>query len=159
MMMSFRHCFITYQSTPKSYVILADSQKSPCLGRGDVCITLGGFKVILKDVLHIPSLCCPLFSVRRHRRLLGCSFLADNSGCFLMFPSFTIEVNDSSDCIVSGGTADPSELVDFNAHVAGCVSAVNDNTHHCLSCQASSIRAPMNKRGSLKNVTFSADTV
>jgi hypothetical protein len=36
MMMPFRHCFITYKSTPKSYVILADSQKSPCLGRGDV---------------------------------------------------------------------------------------------------------------------------
>jgi hypothetical protein len=49
--------------------------------------------------------------------------------------------------------------VDFNAHVAGCVLAVSDNTHHHLSHQPSSIRAPMNKRGSLKNVTFSADTV
>jgi len=76
-----------------------------------------------------------------------------------MFPSFTIEVNDSSDCIVSGGTADPSELVDFNAHVAGCVSAVSDNTRHRLSRRPSSICAPMTKRGSLKNVTFSADTV
>jgi hypothetical protein len=41
MMMPFHHCFITYKPTPKSYVILADSQKSPCLGRGDVCITMG----------------------------------------------------------------------------------------------------------------------
>jgi hypothetical protein len=67
MMVPFHHCFITYKPTPKSYVILGNSQKSPCLGRGDVCITMGGFTVVLKDVLHIPSLRCPLFSIRCHQ--------------------------------------------------------------------------------------------
>lgn len=50
--------------------------------------------------------------------------MAENTGCFLTFPSFMIEVNDSSDCVVSGIIADPSHQVHFNAHFAGCVSTV-----------------------------------
>ena len=128
MMMPFRQCFITYTSTPRSYVVLANSQRSPCLGRGDICINMGGNAVILRDVLHIPSLRCPLFSVRCHRRYIGCSFIADNEGCYLTFPSFTIEVNDRTDCTVVGSIATKADEIHFDANLAGRVSAVSDNT-------------------------------
>ena len=150
MMMPFRQCFISYKDTPHSYVILANNQKSPCLGRGAICINMGGHNIILKDVLHVPSLRCPLFSVRCHRRFLGCSFLADNSGTFLSFPSFIIPVDDSTDCVVSGHSAPTNQLIHFDARVAGCTCAVSDNTRHRAS------RRPI---VSSKTVTFSKDTV
>lgn len=56
MMMPFRQCFISYKDTPHSYVILANNQKSPCLGRGIICINMEGHNIILRDVLHVPSL-------------------------------------------------------------------------------------------------------
>jgi hypothetical protein len=54
-----------------------------------------------KQVLHVPALKAPLISVRQHRRQQGCSFIADNAGCYLTFPTFSITVDDSTDCLVA----------------------------------------------------------
>jgi hypothetical protein len=51
-----RESFLTYKSTPKSYVILADKSKVPCLGSGTVIFTLLDKNIILHDVLHVPKL-------------------------------------------------------------------------------------------------------
>jgi hypothetical protein len=48
--------FISYKVPPGSYVILANKQKGPNPGIGDVCLNMGGFTVILTNVLHVPSL-------------------------------------------------------------------------------------------------------
>jgi hypothetical protein len=150
MMMPFRQCFISYKSMPKSYVILSNNQRSPYLCHGDNRINMGGFTVLLKDVLHILSLCCPLFSGHCHHRLIGCSFIADNKGYYLTFPSFTIDVNDSSDCIVSGAMADSSSVVHFNAHLAGIISAVSDNTRHRQQCRPSNVKVITPKDSTVK---------
>jgi hypothetical protein len=53
------------------------------------------------DTLHVPQLSAILLSTRVHRRsATGCSFLANGSGCFLTYPNFVIEVDDSSDCTI-----------------------------------------------------------
>jgi hypothetical protein len=129
-MVPFRECFIDYKATPNRYVILADSKKSPCLGQGSVRLTMGGVTVLIKDVLHVRALRCPLYSVRCHRRSIGCAFLADNEGIYLTFPKFIIPVDDSVDCIVKGKFAYPDSTLYFDARLAGTVSAVSDSTRH-----------------------------
>jgi hypothetical protein len=42
-----------------------------------------------------------LISVHHHQRNQGCSFLADNDGCYLTFPTFSITVDDSTDCLLA----------------------------------------------------------
>jgi hypothetical protein len=83
-----RDLFLQYKTCSHSFVILADKSKTACLGIGTVQLFLGGKSIILHDVLHVPCLRCPLLSVRCFRRLKGCSFLSDNLGCFLTFPTF-----------------------------------------------------------------------
>lgn len=91
-----------------------------------------GKHTILHDVLHVPSLCCPLISICCIRRLKGCSFLSNNSGCFLTFPTFFLQVDDSSDCITQGHLATPTSTTIFYSRLVGVVSAISDNTRHRL---------------------------
>jgi hypothetical protein len=63
-MFCFRELFFSYKPCAQSFVILADKSKVPCLGIGCISMILGDKKVILHDVLHLPSLRCPLLSVR-----------------------------------------------------------------------------------------------
>jgi hypothetical protein len=74
----------------------------------------------------------------------------------LTYPTFTIEINDSFDGIVSGHMADPFHQVHFNAHQAGCVSAVSDNTCHHTMRHPSCIR-PSRPKNASKKVTLSDD--
>ena len=101
-MFTDKSLFQSYKPCSQSFVILADKSRTACHGVGTVCLSLGGKTIILHDVLHVPNLWCPLLTVRCFRRLKGCSFLSDNSGCFLTFPTFFLVVDDSSDCIIQG---------------------------------------------------------
>ncbi|MFN9982057.1 MAG: hypothetical protein ACK53Y_19180, partial [bacterium] len=76
-----------------------------------------------------------------------------NTGCYLTYPTFTIEINDSFDGIVSGHMADPFHQVHFNAHQAGCVAAVSDNTHHCAMHRPPCIR-PSRPKNASKRIPF-----
>jgi hypothetical protein len=96
-MFPFRDAFISYKETPSSYVILADKSQVPCIGLGVVSFSLSGKSIVLHDVLHVPSLPSPLLLVQCFHHLNGCSFLADNMGCFLSFPQFFLPVDDTSD--------------------------------------------------------------
>jgi hypothetical protein len=141
----YQDSFINYKPCSHSFVVLADKSKTACLGTGTISISLGGKHIILHDVLHVHSLRSPLISVRCLRRLKGCSFLCDNSGCFLTFPKFILQVDDSSDCIILGKNAHPSSIPHFDSRLVGNVSAVSDNTRHRLS------RHPVLARPSNKN--------
>lgn len=113
--------FANYRSLPNgSYVLVADNHPIPCLGIGTKFWRIGGSKGYIvgrREVLHVPDLKAPLLSIRQHRRHQGCSFLADNGGCFLSFPTFSIPVDDSSDCLIAYDTIDPNgfdvSLCDF----------------------------------------------
>jgi len=125
----FGNYFFNYKPCVQSFVVLADKSKVPCLGTGCVSLILGDKKVIFHDVLHVPSLRCALLSVRCLRRIRGCSFLGDNSGCFLSFPSFILPVDDSLDCIIRGRfLLDTDDAIDFDSRLVGLVTAVSDNT-------------------------------
>jgi len=123
-----RSTFISYKPCLHSFVILANKSKTACLGTGTVQLLLGGQSIILHDVLHVPNLRYPLVSVRCFRRLKGCSFLSDSSGCFLTFPTFFLPVDDSSDCIIKGQKLHKPIQPVFDSRLVGSVSAVSDNT-------------------------------
>ena len=130
-MVPWKELFISYKKCAKaSYVLLANNEKAPCLGRGTIKIQLGGKIVIVTNALHVPTLRCPLYSIRCHSRIKGCAFHADNQGVLLAFPEFTLPVDISSDCLLQGGFPSPSAVVSFDERLVGSVSAVSDNTRH-----------------------------
>jgi hypothetical protein len=58
--------------------------------------------VEVREALHVPDLRNPLYSLRRHRHMAGCGYYSQYGvGSFILFPKFTIEVDDSSDNLVS----------------------------------------------------------
>ena len=131
-MVPFRSAFVQYQAMPGGYIVLVDKSRIPSLGIGTVCFCLGSYVMELCSVLHVPSLRAVLFSVRCHRRSPGCSFIADNKGAYLVFPSFFILVDDSSYCLISGFRIDHPALIHHLDYLATMnmetASAVYDNT-------------------------------
>ena len=97
------------------FVTLADDSKVPIMGVGTVQIRLAGKVIRLNDVFHVPRLDMCLLSIRVHRRRGdGCSFIADSSGCFYTFPTFTIEVNDDTDVTLPFSSCSSSSIPDFS---------------------------------------------
>jgi hypothetical protein len=94
--------FIDYKDIrhEQHYVRLGDEHKRILIhGRGTMCLQVQGHTIAYADTLHVPELSAILLSTRVHRRsAVGCSFVADNSGCFLTYPNFQIEVDDEDDC-------------------------------------------------------------
>ena len=70
------------------------------IGRGSAIISLNGKLVLICDVLHVPALRSPLYSLRAHFKQRGCGFIGDNTmGCmYVYFPTFILHVNDTHDC-------------------------------------------------------------
>jgi hypothetical protein len=126
-MFPFRDLFIHYTPTPGSYVILANKSRVSCTGSGTVRFSLRGKAIILHDVLHVPKLRSPLLSVRCFWRLVGCSFLANNTGSFLTFPTFILNIEDSSDCTIPGHSSFSTQP-HFDSRQAGSIAAISDNT-------------------------------
>jgi hypothetical protein len=156
----FQDSFILYKETPGAYVILADKSRVPCNGVETVCFLLSGKKVIFSDVLHVPCLRSPLLSVRCFRRILGCSFIADNHGSYLTFPSFILNVDDSSDCTILSSPSPDCDFPDFDSRLFGSISAVSDNTHfkdHRRPIGIKQIPRTKTTRSSNKNTIINTD--
>lgn len=90
------------------YVILADKRKVKCLGTGTTSFYPDNKQIILHDVLHVLTLFSPLLSVRCFHHLKGYSFMADNNGILLTFPTFVLYVDDSSNYTITGSFNEPN---------------------------------------------------
>jgi hypothetical protein len=101
-MCPIRQAFVHYTPLEACFVTIANNEKIQCAGRGTVFLKLHDKTVKLQNVLHVPDLeMTPLLSVRSHRRRgQGCSFVADETGCFLTFPKFVLEIDDTDDCVI-----------------------------------------------------------
>jgi hypothetical protein len=149
----WKSIYLSYKACVHSYVILADKNKVPCLGIDSIKINLGGRIVILHDVLHVSNIRSPLITVRCFQCLHGCSFVRDNTGYFLAFPKFFLQVDDSSDCIINGSHATNLSLeTDFDSRLVGYILAVSDITRFRESCR------PMKTNSSYKKTTTQQHT-
>eukprot|EP00956_Cyclotella_meneghiniana_P005594 scaffold7180_cov50-Cyclotella_meneghiniana.AAC.3 len=94
--------FISYHKCHNKTVRLGDSTELPILGYGSAKFSLNGHVVIVRNALHVPGLTDPLYSLRQHRFMKGCGFFSHyDSGAFLLFPHFSVKVDDSVDCLLN----------------------------------------------------------
>ena len=95
---------------------MGNNTYAPVLGRGTAIIELGGHKILVRDVLHVPALRTPLYSLRAHHRQYGCGVVGnyDLGGMFVYFPRFSLRVDTSTDSHLGyrtvGGVAGPRDL-------------------------------------------------
>ncbi|MGH3054873.1 MAG: hypothetical protein ACRDL7_07830, partial [Gaiellaceae bacterium] len=126
--------FVSYIPSEGAAVTLADKSRVSCRGHGRAVISLDGHIIMLSDCLHVPDLRAPLYSVRQHRRLPGCAFIADHRQCLLTFPSFFVTIDDSDDCVIPyrliGTTSTAIEFRDITAKA--CAVTTRSQTRKVL---------------------------
>ena len=94
-----RSAFISYRLVSGRRVQMGNNSFAPILGVGSAIISLNGKKVLIRDCLHVPELRQPLYSLRAHQRQQGCGFLGmKDLGVFVIFPTFILEVDTTTDC-------------------------------------------------------------
>jgi hypothetical protein len=94
--------FYSYHKCSNRFVTLGDDTKLRIHGTGTAIICLNGKNILIRNALHVPALRAPLYSLRRHRLMEGCGFYAHyNDGNFVLFPTFSLKVDDSCDNLIS----------------------------------------------------------
>jgi hypothetical protein len=69
------------------------------MGRSSAIISLNGQRILVRNVLHVPGLVVPLYSLRAHIKQRGCGFIgALDVGILVYFPTFVLSVDTSKDC-------------------------------------------------------------
>ena len=97
-----RNAFISYKSVVGLRVRMGNNSYAPVLGRGTTIISLNGQRLLIRNVLHVPGLRVPLYSLRAHLRQFGCGFLGSHeTGMHVYFPGVVLTVDTSSDCHLS----------------------------------------------------------
>jgi transposase InsO family protein len=108
------------------------------MGRGTARFYLNDKVIEVRHALHVPGLRAPLYSLRRHRHMFDCGYYSQfGVGSFILFPTFTIKVDDSEDNIVSFKAIgrSPCKRVDYKEpkHPQARPAAhliPNDDLHH-----------------------------
>ena len=110
------HAFVSFiPETDGGYVKLANNAKMPIVGSGTIRITFNDYILEIDDVFYIPSLLNSLYSVKQHIRNPSCAFhCAYEYGCRLLFPHFTIHIDDSDKLYLPFSRPSPSTKVHWS---------------------------------------------
>ena len=101
-MLPDRSAFISYKSVRSLRVRMGNNSYAPVLGRGTAIISLNGQRLLIRNVLHVPALRVPLYSLRAHLRQRGCGFVGSfDTGMHVYFPGVVLSVDMSTDCHLS----------------------------------------------------------
>jgi hypothetical protein len=107
-----RGAFISYMSIQGLRVRMGKNSFAPVLGRGMAIISLNGQRLLIRNVLHVPGLQVPLYSLQTHLRQSGCGFLGSyDTGMQVYFPGVVLTVDTSSDCHLSYESLGKSALL------------------------------------------------
>ncbi len=88
---SRQSCFISYKSVSGLSVRKGNNSFVLVLGRGTAIFSLNGKRILVRNVLHIPGLAVPLYSLRTHVTQRSCGFIGTGESGFLVyFPSFVL---------------------------------------------------------------------
>ena len=94
--------FISYRKVTGRHVTLGDDSELPITGIGSAKFAVNGKVLLLRNYLHVPALCNPLYSLRKYKSMPGCdTFSYHGVGSFILFPGFTLCINASVDNIIS----------------------------------------------------------
>ncbi len=94
--------FISYKAVRNLCVRMGNNSYAPVLGRGTAIILLNGQRLLIRNVLHIPALRVPLYSLRAHIRHRGCGFVGSyDTGMHVYFPGVVLSVDTLTNCHLS----------------------------------------------------------
>ncbi len=94
--------FISYKAIANLQVRMGNDSFVPVLGHGTAIFSLNGQGVCVQNVLHVPGLVVPLYSLHAHLKQPGCSFFGTfEAGMLVYFPTFVLLVDTSRDCHLS----------------------------------------------------------
>ena len=101
-MLPDKAAFCSYHPCTNKFVNLGDHNKCEIAGQGTAIFSLNGKTILVRDALHVPALRSPLYSLRRHNQMPGCGlFSYCGWGSFILFPNFSLQVDDTKDFLVS----------------------------------------------------------
>ncbi len=94
--------FISYKAVSNLQVRMGNNSFIPVLGRGTAIFSLNGQCVLVRNVLHVPGLAVPLYSLRAHLNQPGSGFFGTfEAGMLVYFPTFVLSVDTSTNCHLS----------------------------------------------------------
>ena len=94
--------FIFYRKCVNRFAILGNETPLPILGKGTAKFSINGKVLIIRNCLHVPGLRSPLYSLQKHKGMPGCgAFSFYDVGSYILFPDFTLRIDDSIDNLVS----------------------------------------------------------
>ena len=97
-----RPAFISYMSIHNLRVQMGKNSYVPVLGCGTAIISLNGQHLFICNVLHVPALCVPLYSLWAHLCQPGCGFVGHHdTSIHVYFPGVILSVDMSTDCHLS----------------------------------------------------------
>lgn len=108
--------FTSYRPLTSKHVTLADNNTAPVAGIGSIKILLDGHVVGVRNVLHVPSLRVPLYSLRAHRTMDGCGFIGDNNHFHVYFPTFVVTVDDTIDSHITYSPLGRTSKLPYDFH-------------------------------------------
>ena len=94
--------FISYHHFPsKRFVRMGNDSLAEIEGYGTAAFSLNCKHIVLHNVLRVPALRSPLYSLRKHIGMDGCGVHGSKATGFLLllwFPTFTIKADLDTDC-------------------------------------------------------------
>ncbi len=101
-MLPDRSTFISYKSVWHLCIRMGNNSYAPVLGRGTAIVSLNGQRLLIRNVLHVPALRVPLYSLWAHLRQSGCRFIKSfATGMHVYFLGVILNVDMSTNCHLS----------------------------------------------------------
>jgi hypothetical protein len=97
-----RLAFISYKSVWHLRIRMGNNSYAPVLGRRTAIVSHNGQCLLIRNVLYIPVLQVPLYSLRAHLHQSGCKFIGSfATGMHVYFPGVVLSVDMSTNCRLS----------------------------------------------------------
>ncbi len=97
-----RSAFISYKTVRNLRVQMGNNSYAPVLGWGTAITLLNGQCLLIWNVLHVPMLHGPLYSLWDHIHHQGCGFVSSyKTGMHVYFPGVVLSVDTSTNCHLS----------------------------------------------------------
>jgi hypothetical protein len=108
-----KSAFISYRLVTNLQVRMGSNSFLPVLGRGLAIISLYGQRILIRNVLHVPGLVAPLYSLHAHFVQPGCGFIgASGVGILVYFPTLVLSIDTSKDCHLAFKSLEHSASLD-----------------------------------------------
>ena len=101
-MLPDRSAFISYKLVWNLWAQMGNNSYAPVLGQGTTIISINGQHLLIQNVLHVPALPVPLYSLWVHLRQTNCGFIGSfDTGMYVYFQGVVLSVDMSTDCHLS----------------------------------------------------------